>query len=133
MEANTSVRLIKPEAPDDAESIARMRSAIEQDAARKGSLIGDCLAAARARGLDPEETYVFLAFHALLQLEETHQRHVYLSDIAPYLDSLPRDFGIGEPGVGERAADYLRELGRRVLDVASRARISRAVHRLRWQ
>ncbi len=124
METITSVRLIKPEAPRDAQSIARMRAAIEQDAAREGSLIGQCLAAARARGLSREETYVFLAFNALLQLEETQQRHVYLSDIAPFLES---------PGVGARTAAYLRGLGRRVLDLSSRARGPRGPHRLRWQ
>ena len=47
-----------------------MRRAIEQDAARPGSLIGECLEVARARELSEEETYVFLAYQALLRLEE---------------------------------------------------------------
>ncbi len=126
MEAITSVRLIKPEAPQDAESVGRMRSAIEHDAAREGSLIGHCLRAAQARGLSREETYVFLAYHALLQLEETHQRHIYLSDIAPFLE-------FPEAGIRERTAACLRELARRVLDLASRTGVPRAIHHLRWQ
>jgi len=58
-----------------------MRRAIEEDGARPGSLIGECLEVARARGLSEEETYVFLAYQALLRLEEAQQRHIYLSDI----------------------------------------------------
>ncbi len=124
MEAITSVRLVKPEAPQDAESIERMRWSIEQDAAREGSLIGRCLTLARACGLSAEETYVFLAYHALLQLEETHQRHIYLSDVAPFLESAPP-----ESGAREGAAVYLRELVRRLTDLAARARVPRLIHR----
>src|SRR3989440_4352680 len=50
MEATTTVWLTKPMAPQDAESVAVMRWAIEEDAAREGSLAGECLAAARAAG-----------------------------------------------------------------------------------
>src|SRR5438105_9243881 len=59
MEATTTVWLTKPMAPQDAESVAVMRWAIEEDAAREGSLAGECLAAARAAGLSAEDTYVF--------------------------------------------------------------------------
>jgi hypothetical protein len=127
MEPITTVCLVKPEAPRDAQSIDRMRWSIEQDAAREGSLIGLCLSAARARGLSEEDTYVFLAYHALLQLEETHQRHVYLSEVAPFLESEAPESGAA------RAAAYLRELGRRLTDLASRARVPRLVHRPRAQ
>src|SRR6266566_3512637 len=90
MEAITTVWLVKPEVPQDAGSIADMRRAIEHDGARPGSLVSECLEAARAGGLSEEETYVFLAYQALLWLEETQQRHIYLSDIAPFLESAPR-------------------------------------------
>jgi hypothetical protein len=118
MEGTTTVWLVKPEAPQDAESVAVMRRAIEQDAAREGSLIGECLDAARARGLSGEETYVFLAYQALLRLEETHERHIYLSDIAPFLESVPR------PGVrahiAPRIAEHVRWLVRSAVDLALR-------------
>ena len=118
MEGTTTVWLVKPEAPQDAESVAVMRRAIEQDGARGGSLIGECLDAARARGLSGEETYVFLAYQALLRLEETHERHIYLSDIAPFLESAPR------PGVpahmAARIAEHVRWLVNSAVDLALR-------------
>ena len=123
MEGTTTVWLVKPQAPQDAETVALMRRAIEHDGAREGSLVGECLDAARARGLSGEETYVFLAYQALLRLEETHQRHVYLSDIAPFLESVP------QPGVtactGARIAEHLRRLVRSAVDLA--LRLERAV------
>ena len=67
MEATTTVWLNKPMAPQDAESVAVMRWAIEEDAAREGSLAGECFAAARAAGLSAEDTYVFLAYELLLR------------------------------------------------------------------
>ena len=118
MEGTTTVWLVKPEAPQDAESVAVMRRAIEKDGAREGSLIGECLDAARARGLSGEETYVFLAYQALLRLEETHERHIYLSDIAPFLESVPR------PGVtahkAPHIAEHVRWLVRGAVDLALR-------------
>jgi hypothetical protein len=81
---STTVWLAKPAAPRDAEGVARMRRAIEEDAPSR-SLITECLKAARAVGLSGEDTYVFLAYHALLRIEEMHQSHVYLSDITPVL------------------------------------------------
>jgi len=90
-------------APQDAESVAVMRWAIEEDAAREGSLAGECLAAARAAGLSAEDTYVFLAYELLLRLEEQQQRHKYLSDIAPFTESTPSSPGVdpapSSPGV----------------------------------
>src|SRR5438105_12992618 len=72
MEATTTIWLTKPMAPQDAESVAVMRWAIEEDAAREGSLAGECLAAAQAAGLSAEDTYVFLAYELLLR--ETRDR-----------------------------------------------------------
>jgi hypothetical protein len=112
MDGTTTVWLVKPEAPQDAESVAVMRRAIEQDGSREGSLIGECLDAARARGLSGEETYVFLAYQALLRLEETHQRHIYLSDIVPFLESVP------QPGVTARIAEHVMWLVRSAVDLA---------------
>ena len=88
MEAVTTVWLAKPDAPRGAESVDVMRWAIAQDGARPGSLIGECLEVAQARGLSEEETYVFLAYQALLRLEEAQQRHLYLSDIAPFVEGV---------------------------------------------
>ena len=115
-EAITTVWLVKPEAPYDAEGVAAMRLAIEQDGARQGSLVAECLEAARARGLSDEETYVFIAYQALLRLQETHERHVYLSDVAPFLESAPPR----PPGVTARIAAHAGELVRSVVDLASR-------------
>src|ERR1700694_4732413 len=118
MEGTTTVWLVKPEAPRDAESVAVLRRAIEQDGAREGHLIGECLDAARARGLTGADAQVFLAYKALLRLEETHQRHIYLSDIPPFLESVPR------PGVtahmAARAAEHVRWLARSAVDLALR-------------
>jgi hypothetical protein len=110
-QAITTVWLVKPEAPQDAEGVAAMRLAIEQDGGRKGSLVAECLEAARARGLSDEDTYVFIAYQALLRLEEAHQRHVYLSDVAPFLESVP-----SPPGVTARVAARVERLVRRVVD-----------------
>jgi hypothetical protein len=115
MEAITTVWLVKPEAPQDTQGVAAMRRAIEQDGARDGSLVGECLEAARARGLSGEETYVFLAYQALLRLAETHQRHIYLSNIAPFLESVP-----SRPGVTERIAADVERLVSSVVDLALR-------------
>lgn len=110
METGTTVWLAKPEAPQDAESVAAMRWAIEQDATREGSLAGECLAAARAAGLSAEDTYAFLAYQLLLRLEEQQQRHLYLSDIAPIIEQpLPAQ------GVAARLAELARSAVGRVL------------------
>src|ERR1700730_14686891 len=75
-QAITTVWLVKPEAPQDDEGVAAMRLAIEQDGAREGSLVAECLEAARARGLSGEDTYVFIAYQALLRLQGTYARHL---------------------------------------------------------
>jgi hypothetical protein len=106
-QATTTVWLVKPEAPQDAEGIAAMRLAIEQDGAREGSLVAECLEAARARGLSVEDTYVFIAYQALLRLEEAHQRHIYLSEVAPFLEAAP-----ARPGVTARVAAHVERLVR---------------------
>ena len=118
MEGTTTVWLVKPEAPQDAESVAIMRRAIEQDGAREGGLIGECLDAARARGLSGEETYVFLAYQALLRLAETHERHIYLSDVAPFLESAPRPGVTAHTAAG--IAEHVRWLARIAVDLALR-------------
>jgi hypothetical protein len=112
-QAITTVWLVKPEAPNDAEGVTAMRLAIEQDGAREGSLVAECLEAARARGLSDEDTYVFIAYQALLRLQETHERHVYLSDVAPFLESVPSP----PPGVTARVAARVERLVRRVVDL----------------
>jgi hypothetical protein len=111
-QAITTVWLVKPEAPQDDEGVAAMRLAIEQDGGREGSLVAECLEAARARGLSGEDTYVFIAYQALLRLQETHERHVYLSDVAPFLESAP-----SPPGVTARVAARVERLVRRVVDL----------------
>lgn len=116
MEATTTIWLTKPMAPQDAESVAVMRWAIEEDAAREGSLAGECLAAARAAGLSVEDTYVFLAYELLLRLEEQQQRHKYLSDIAPFIESTPSsprvDPAPSSPGVAARLVEHVGRLAR---------------------
>jgi len=127
MEAITTVWLVKPEAPQDAQSITFMRRAIEQDGTRRGSLVADCLEAARARGLTREQTYVFLAYQALLWLEETHQRHIYLSDIAPFLQPLSPQ----SAAPAREAPNITARIGTLVRSVIDRAlRIERAVAEL---
>jgi hypothetical protein len=111
-QAITTVWLVKPEAPQDDEGVAAMRLAIEQDGGREGSLVAECLEAARARGLSGEDTYVFIAYQALLRLQETHERHVYLTDVAPFLESAP-----SPPGVTARVAARVERLVRRVVDL----------------
>ena len=111
MDATTTVWLTKPEPPQDAGSVAVMRWAIEQDAAREGSLAADCLAAARAAGLSAEDTYVFLAYQALLRVEE---HHMYLSDIAPCVEGAQQS-APSSPGVATRLASHVRNAVDRVL------------------
>lgn len=110
MEATTTVWLTKPEPPQDADSVAVMRWAIEQDAAREGSLAAECLAAARAAGLSAEDTFVFLAYQALLRVEE---HHMYLSDIAPCIEA-SEDTEASAPGVATRLASHVRNAVERV-------------------
>jgi hypothetical protein len=83
-----------------------MRCAIEQEAARDGSLVGECLDTARVRGLSGEDTYVFLAYQILLRLEETHHQHVYLCEDEPDAE------GGRQPRLAPTAhlAAYLRRL-----------------------
>lgn len=74
--------LPKPQSTEevsDAESIAGMRRAILR-AARNSSLIRECLDIAQSRLLSREEIYVFLAYEALLRLEEFHQGHEGLKE-----------------------------------------------------
>lgn len=111
IEAGKTVWLAKPVAPQDAQSVAVMRWAIEQDAAREGTLAAECLEAARAAGLSTEDTYVFLAYQALLRLEE---HHMYLSDVAPYVDEAA-DSEPSSPGVASRLASHMRNALERVL------------------
>jgi hypothetical protein len=122
MEANTTVWLVKPEPPDDAEGLAAMRRAIEQDGTREGSLVAECLDAARARGLSDEETYVYLAYEALLRLEETQQRHIYLNDATP-LNGVSQS-----PGFAEQVGHKVGRLVRRVADLALRTERVAAAH-----
>jgi hypothetical protein len=132
MEPITTVWLVKPEAPQDAESITFMRRAIEQDGTRPGSLVAECLEAARARGLTREQTYVFLAYHALLWLEETQQRHIYLSDIAPFVQPVSPQSAAATareaPGITARIGTQVKSLMRSAVDQA--LRIERAVAEL---
>jgi hypothetical protein len=123
MEANTTVWLVKPEAPEDSERVAAMRRAIEQDGGREGSLAGECLEAARARGLSGEETYLFLAYEALLRLEETQQRHIYLSEVAPLAGAERQGSGFAEQ-VGRQVGRVVR----RVADLALRTERMAAAH-----
>jgi hypothetical protein len=116
METGTVVWLAKPEAPQNAESVAVMRWAIEEDAAREGSFAGECLAAARAAGLSAEDTYVFLAYELLLRLEEQQQRHMYLSEIAPFVERPP-----SARGVAARLAELARNAFGRVLHLEQAA------------
>jgi hypothetical protein len=131
MEATTTVWLVKPEAPQDAQSITFMRRAIEQDGTRPGSLVAECLEAARARGLTREQTYVFLAYQALLWLEETHQRHIFLSDIAPFLEPVSPHSAATEgkaPAIRGHIGMQVKWLVRSAVDQA--LRIERAVAEL---
>jgi len=108
-----------------------MRRAIEEDGARPGSLIGECLEVARARKLSEEETYVFLAYQALLRLEETQQRHIYLSDIAPFVESVaspPVAPARSAPSTTARIGTGVKRLARSAVEQA--VHIERAVAEL---
>src|SRR5579862_4395665 len=124
MDANTTVWLIKPEPPHDADGVAAMRRAIEQDGTREGTLTSDCLVAARASGLSGEETYLFLAYEALLRLEETRQRHIYLND-APQADAQPAGY---RAHFAEQVGRQVGRLVRRVADLALRTERVAAAH-----
>jgi hypothetical protein len=104
MDANTTIWLSKPHAPQDAGEVEGMRLAIEADGHRSGSLAAHCLEAARARGLSAEDTYLFLAYEALLQLEESQQRHIILGD------SSQENAFAQAGGLGAEVATRAREL-----------------------
>jgi hypothetical protein len=123
MEANTTVWLSKPHAPESADEVEVMRRAVAADGLRADSLAAHCLEAAQARGLSTEETYLFLAYEALLQLEETRQRHIFLSEAAN-----PETPVGAEGGVGAEIATRAGELVRRVVDFALRTERAAAAH-----
>ena len=128
MDANTTVWLVKPEPPHDADAVAAMRRAIEQDGTREGTLAADCLVAARASGLSGEETYLFLAYEALLRLEETRQRHIYLNDYlndAPQADAQPAGH---RAHFAEQVGHQVGRLVRRLADLALRTERVAAAH-----
>lgn len=124
MDANTTVWLVKPEPPHDADGVAAMRRAIEQDGTREGTLASDCLVAARASGLSGEETYLFLAYEALLRLEETRQRHIYLTD-EPQADTQSAGHRVH---FAEQVGRQVGRLVRRVADLALRTERVAAAH-----
>jgi hypothetical protein len=81
--------LPKPESTEeikDAETIAGMRRAILRGA-RESRLIRQCLEVAESRLLSREDIYVFLAYEALLKLEELHQT-------GPHVDPHPAAAGL---------------------------------------
>jgi len=128
MDANTdtTVWLVKPEPPHDADGVAAMRRAIEQDGARNGTLASECLEAARSQGLSGEETYLFLAYEALLRLEESHQRHLYLNDAAA--DSAQAAEPSAAAHLAEQVGRQVGRLVRRVADLALRTERVAAAH-----
>lgn len=69
------IGLTKPERPDNAASdisMDDMRAAI-YNGSQESALIRNCLDRARIAGLSGEDTYVFLAYHALITLESYAQ------------------------------------------------------------
>jgi hypothetical protein len=65
-------RLQPPEQPDDVLSIIEMRRAI-LCGARHSRVIRECLEVAEHRELSEEDMYVWLAYEALVRLEELHR------------------------------------------------------------
>lgn len=87
--------LPKPETAEDIKSQATldgMRKAIEIGS-RDSNLIRQCLDTARYGGLNGEDTYVLLAYQALLALETYYQhtqKFVQLSPVLPDFLKEPR-------------------------------------------
>jgi hypothetical protein len=65
-------RLVASEEGHEDPSIADMRRAIIFGA-RESRLIRECLEVAESRDLPEEEMYIWLAYHALVCLDELHQ------------------------------------------------------------
>jgi hypothetical protein len=59
-----------------------MRKAIEM-AQRDSPLIRACLDSARYNGMNGEDTYTMLAYHALVALEDHYRRHSELLNLLP--------------------------------------------------
>ena len=57
---------------------------------RESALIRRCLDTAHYAGMSGEDTYVLLAYHALLQLEDTHQRFMQLWNITAMPTVVPK-------------------------------------------
>ena len=60
-----------------APTCAEMRKAMDRGS-HESALIRQCLQTARHTGMDGEDTYVLLAYQALLHLEDTHRRYTEL-------------------------------------------------------
>jgi hypothetical protein len=73
---------IEPNKGDNPPSMDEMRRAIDH-ASRHSHLIRGALDAARYRGLSGEDTYVLLAYHALVTLEDTHKRLMKMVSLTP--------------------------------------------------
>lgn len=67
-----------------------MRKAIAEGA-RDSALIASCMRQAQHAGLSGEDTYVMLAFQALVRLEDYYQRALHLSRIRPLPPIIPID------------------------------------------
>ena len=81
-----TVGLPKPEtaAEVQAHSTFRgMRHAMWNAGMRESALIRQCMETAHVMGLDGEDRYTLLAYHALRQLEDLWIQHRALSDLLP--------------------------------------------------
>lgn len=79
------VGICKPETIEETERQATldgMRAAIEE-AQRDSVIIQSCLNQARYQGLNGEDTYTLLAYHALVAVEEHYQLSLKVFNLMP--------------------------------------------------
>lgn len=87
------LRLGIPNPVETAKGVAptcdEMRKAIH-DSYHDSALIKQCLYTAARTGMSGEDTYVLLAYHALLQLERAHRRLQELNTLLPFTPKVTR-------------------------------------------
>lgn len=72
-----------PQPRDEARTTNEMRRAIF-DVSNRSAVVRRALIAAQSLGMNGEDTYVLLAYNALLSLEEHAQARVRLLEIVPF-------------------------------------------------
>jgi hypothetical protein len=86
------IGLREPETPtevEEATTVAGMRRIINR-ASRESSIVCACFEKAWIQGMTSEETYVTLAYHALISLQKAVEENIHLHELLPMPAQFPK-------------------------------------------